>query len=149
MEYLFLYLLQIIDVIETIQITTGVLVFLTTIVFVVMAFSTRFEFTTYKGPQTHYDMDKDFGVNCSKWCKKYLTIFGAIFLLCFFIPTKNTTLMLGGLFLGKKAVNYIATDEKLKKIDTIISLELDKRIKEIQREINITTSNTQGGVNVR
>lgn len=39
---------------------------------------------------------------------------------------------MGGLFLGKKAVNTVITDEKIKKIDTIINLELNKRIKELE-----------------
>ena len=147
MDYLFLYLLQVVDVIEGIQIALGFFVALIVILYVVMGFITRFEFGSYEGPDTYGDLNKDFGVNCSNWCKKCLTIFGTIFLITFFIPTKTTTLMLGGLFLGKKVVNQMSTDDKIKKIDTIISLELDKRIKELSRELNTTT--TQGGANVQ
>ena len=49
-----------------------------------------------------------------------------------FIPTKQTLLLIGGTYIGKKAVNQVVTDEKIKKIDTIINLELDKRIKELR-----------------
>ena len=147
MDYLFLYLLQVVDVIEGIQIALGFFVVLIVILYIIMGFVTRFEFGSYKGPDTYGDLDKAFGVNCSNWCKKCLTVFGIIFLITFFIPTKTTTLMLGGLFLGKKVVNQISTDDKVKKIDTIISLELDKRIKELKRELNTTT--TQGGANVQ
>ena len=147
MDYLFLYLLQVVDVIEGIQIALGFFVVSTIILYIVMGFITNFEFDNYKGPDTYGDLSKDFGVNCSNWCKKCLTIFGTIFLITFFIPTKTTTLMLGGLFLGKKVVNQISTDDKVKKIDTIISLELDKRIKELNRELN--TKTTQGGANVQ
>lgn len=48
------------------------------------------------------------------------------------IPTKQTLLLIGGTYLGKKAVNAVITDEKIKKVDTIINLQLDKYIKELQ-----------------
>lgn len=48
------------------------------------------------------------------------------------IPTKQTLLLMGGTYLGKKAVNAVVTDEKIKKVDTIINLQLDKYIKELQ-----------------
>lgn len=68
--------------------------------------------------------------------KKYLKIplimvFIGMFL--HFIPTKQTLLLMGGTYLGKKAVNTVVTDEKIKKIDTIINLQLDKYIKELQK----------------
>ena len=48
------------------------------------------------------------------------------------IPTKQTLLLLSGTYLGKKTVKQVVTDEKIKKIDTIINLELDKKIKELK-----------------
>lgn len=48
------------------------------------------------------------------------------------LPTKQTLLLMGGTYLGKKAVNAVVTDEKIKKVDTIINLQLDKYIKELQ-----------------
>ena len=45
---------------------------------------------------------------------------------------------MGGMYLGKKAVNTVITDEKIKKIDTIINLELDKRIKELKQSEDVT-----------
>ena len=50
------------------------------------------------------------------------------------IPTKQTLLLVGGTYMGKKAINTVVTSEKLKKVDTIINLELDKRIKELKGE---------------
>ena len=38
--------------------------------------------------------------------------------------------------MGKKVINTVITSEKLKKVDTIINLELDKRIKELKGEQN-------------
>ena len=66
------------------------------------------------------------------FAKRILCILLIIFLLIVFIPTKNTLLLMGGMYLGKKAINTVITDEKVKKIDTIINLELDKRIKELK-----------------
>lgn len=48
------------------------------------------------------------------------------------IPTKQTLLLMGGTYLGKKAITTVATDEKLKKVDKIINLQLDKYIKEFE-----------------
>lgn len=53
-------------------------------------------------------------------------------LACNLFPTKQTLLLMGGTYLGKKAINVVATDEKIKKVDTIINLQLDKYIKELQ-----------------
>ena len=51
------------------------------------------------------------------------------------IPSRETLLYIGGLYLGKKAYKQVVTDEKIQKVDTIISLELDKRIKELKNEV--------------
>jgi hypothetical protein len=56
----------------------------------------------------------------------------SLFILFAILPTKNTLLLLGGTYYGKKAIKQVATSEKLQKIDTIINLELDKRIKELK-----------------
>ena len=55
-----------------------------------------------------------------------------LFILFALTPTKNTFLLIGGTYYGKKAIKQVATSEKLQKIDTIINLELDKRIKELK-----------------
>ena len=43
---------------------------------------------------------------------------------------------MGGVYLGKKAVNTVITDEKVKKVNQNIELELDKRIGELKRNAN-------------
>ena len=55
-----------------------------------------------------------------------------LLLTCNLTPTRQTILLMGGTYLGKKAINVVATDEKIKKVDTIINLQLDKYIKELQ-----------------
>jgi hypothetical protein len=54
-------------------------------------------------------------------------------LFLFLIPTKQTLLLMTGTYLGKRAVSAVATSDKLEKINTIIDLQLDKYIKELQR----------------
>lgn len=49
-------------------------------------------------------------------------------------PTKQTLLLMGGTYLGKKAVNAVITDEKIKKVDEIINLQLDKYLKELKEQ---------------
>ena len=41
---------------------------------------------------------------------------------------------MGGTYLGKRAVNAVITDEKIKKVDEIINLQLDKYLKELKEQ---------------
>lgn len=123
MEYLFIYLLQLFDSLDVIKITC----YLVSIC----------GFLIYLMPKFYYESDKNYYKeyeNPLKISKKILCILFSIAIITTFIPTKNTLLVMGGLYLGKKAVNQVVTDEKIKKIDTIINLELDKRIKELKGE---------------
>lgn len=113
MEYLFIYLLQVAEYLH--RVSVG-LVVISPFVWII-----------------HCILEA--GVQESVFEKKYLKIplimfFIGIFL--YFIPTKQTLLLMGGTYLGKKAVNAVVTDEKIKKVDTIINLQLDKYIKELQ-----------------
>ena len=49
-------------------------------------------------------------------------------------PTKQTLLLVSGIYMGKKTVNQIATSQKLEKINTIVDLQLNKYIKELQQK---------------
>ena len=68
----------------------------------------------------------------ANFAKKYAGGFLVLSLILFLFPTKQTLLLLGGTYYGKKAVKQIVTDKKIEKINTIIELELDKRIKELK-----------------
>ena len=72
----------------------------------------------------------------NKVLDKVFYILLAIFIFGMIVPTKQTMLLIGGTYLGKKAVKQVITDKKLEKVNTIIELELDKRIKELQ-DVNI------------
>lgn len=67
-----------------------------------------------------------------QYVKKFLVIWLGIPLLIFILPTKQTLLLMGGMYLGKKAVNQVVTSQKLEKVNTIIDLQLDKYIKELR-----------------
>lgn len=127
MEYWFIYLLQLMDTLEGIDILCVFLFFLSGIALLVMGALTRF---TYEKFEPDYcDISKDTAIYGSKIIKKTCIISFCLVLVLSFIPTRQTALMLGSVYLGKKAVSTVVTDEKIKKIDTIINLELDKRIK--------------------
>lgn len=57
-------------------------------------------------------------------------------LIIVFIPCKQTLLLMGGTYLGKRAVNEVVNSDKLEKINTIIDLQLDKYIKELKGNNN-------------
>jgi formate hydrogenlyase subunit 3/multisubunit Na+/H+ antiporter MnhD subunit len=132
MEYWFIYLLQLMDTLEAINILCCLLFVLSGVALIIMGFLTRFTYEKFE--PNYYDISKDTAICGSKIIKKTCIISVCLALILSFIPTKQTALMLGGVYLGKKAVNAVITDEKIKKIDTIINLELNKRIKELKAE---------------
>lgn len=132
MEYLFIYLLQLMDMLEALNILCGCLFMLSGIALIVMGVLTRFTYEKFE--PAYYDISKDTAIYGSKIIKKTCIISFCLVLVLSFIPTRQTALMLGGVYLGKKAVSAVVTDEKIKKIDTIINLELDKRIKELKAD---------------
>lgn len=67
-----------------------------------------------------------------KNAKKFLAIWLGIPLLIFILPAKQTLLLMGGTYYGKKAINQVVTSQKLEKVNTIIDLQLDKYIKELK-----------------
>ena len=126
MEYLFIYLLQLADAITVIL---GVTTFLT-------IFSGVGSLISYFVVSTDHGDNKDVKEReLSKIFvpfKKVFIVSTIIMVLVGLIPTKNTLLLMGGTYLGKKAINAVVTDTKIQKVNTIIELELDRRIKELQ-----------------
>ena len=133
MEYWFIYLLQLIDALECIHALCCCFFVLSIVALGVMGTLTRFTYEKFE-PDYYGDIRKDTAVYGSKIIKKTCITSLILVLILSFIPTRQTALMLGGVYLGKRAVNVVVTDEKIKKIDTIINLELDKRIKELKTE---------------
>lgn len=128
MEYLFIYMLQIAEAKEG-------LIFFTVL-------SSLGLLVLYYGLYIsalcdEIDLEKTKPIkNVLNVLKKLMITSLTIFFICFIIPTKQTLLLSGGLYLGKKAANIIINDAKIQKVNTIIELELDKHIKELKKEVN-------------
>ena len=136
MEYLFIYLLQVADVLSSISCVFTILFIIFCGGILVNCISTSIDGYAFFPDKE----DKEFRSSCYQLyvirgylIKSAIITFIISCLLCF-LPTKQTLLLMGGTYLGKKAVNAVVTDEKIKKVDTIIKLQLDKYIKELQKQ---------------
>lgn len=128
MEYLFIYLLQITGSISCLLEILGILAMMSLVSLIVIFYIREAIYASdYSDAKEKHCMD-----NIREITKKISIFTVATFLILAVIPTKQTLLLMGGTYLGKKAVNTVITDEKIKKIDTIINLQLDKYIKELQ-----------------
>lgn len=136
MEYLFIYLLQVADTIEMVTFLGCTIATILGICGIVFAFFRMSEGEF--GEPDEYDKEHKTTGYCFYIIKNGCFKTALITFLCTsiisLIPTKQTLLLMGGTYLGKKAVNTVVTDEKIKKIDTIINLQLDKYIKDLKKE---------------
>lgn len=119
MEYLFIYSLQMADILATVSGICGFLLIATTISLIPLFM--------YKEEDK---IVKD-GFNIVRRVSIALLV---IIILGVLAPTKQTLLLMGGTYYGKKAVNAVVTSDKLQKVNTIIDLQLDKYIKELTNE---------------
>lgn len=111
MEYLFIYLLQITDTIMMLAILLAIVPMFIQLL--------------------RWLISQDDNIFIEKYSKPTIVCW-IISILLFMLPTKQTLLLMGGTYLGKKAITTVVTDEKIKKVDTIINLQLDRYIKELQ-----------------
>ena len=124
MEYLFIYCLQLFDFCHN----SKFFLFLAIVIFFPM-----YLMALYFGTSEYMDKKEiHFNKTMTNLAKNITLASISLFVLFTILPTKNTLLLLGGTYYGKKAVKQVVTSEKLQKIDTIINLELDKRIKELK-----------------
>lgn len=132
MEYLFIYLLQMSDLLRFIKILFCISIIIGVLVY--------FMFLSWSFDVSHgYKRDKEMGIyfkDLAENTKKIVICLLVILFTFNLLPTKQTLLLMGGTYLGKKAVNAVVTNEKIKKVDTIINLQLDKYIKELQTNNN-------------
>lgn len=122
MEYIFIYLLQVFDNIELLKATSGVILGIGGAFYILGK-------CVYISDEKYYADLKNI---YNKVLDKIFYILLSIFIFSMIVPTKQTMLLIGGTYLGKKAVKQVITDKKIEKINTIIELELDKRIKELK-----------------
>ena len=129
MEYLFIYLLQMADNLFVLQGFIYILLFIS-------IFAWIFAYMMLDTVSYYNDEKSTRKKRLIRSIKKFYITCISILIIASLIPTKQTLLLVGGTYMGKKAINTVITSEKLKKVDTIINLELDKRIKELKGEQN-------------
>ena len=133
MEYLFIFLLQLLDGLESIAALVFVFTIIMLVFYVSLGCLTKFQYTKYDGGD-YTDISQETGINASKFLQKWLP---KCIVLCFIfilIPSKQTLLLFGGVYYGKKAYQQITTNKRLEKVKTVIDLELDKMIKDLKSE---------------
>ena len=124
MEYLFIYGLQVADIVGTVAIVT-LFMGIVSIIFLVAYWVENHNYIPDK-ESTDYENFNALKKVTASLC--LTTLFLGM------LPTKQTMLLIGGTYLGKKAVNQVATSDKMEKINTIIDLQLDKYIKELKED---------------
>lgn len=126
MEYLFIYCLQLCNIID-------VLLFCSTfgciclIVGTIICYAGAYDYITNEDSRYGEAERKTF-----KILKTGAISAAVISIVLGLLPTKQTLLLIGGTYLGKKAAKEIVTSQKLEKVNTIIDLQLDKYIKELK-----------------
>lgn len=124
MEYLFIYGLQMANILENILALTifgAAALIIASIIF----YCVNYDEITADGWGEAYK-------NTFKALKNTSIIFVIISIFVGLLPTKQTLLLMGGTYLGKKAAKEIITSQKLEKVNTIIDLQLDRYIKELK-----------------
>ena len=79
-------------------------------------------------------VDKDFKETISKFFRASVVVLCIASFLHIFIPPKTVVYQLAGIYCGKQINQQIHIDKKLQKVSEIIDLQLDKNIKELQKE---------------
>lgn len=129
MEYLFIYLLDLFDSLDFIKIA----IFVFAIVIIIFMFSfCMYDLRIFDKNDDRFDNERKILDKLKQILIKLLIVN----LIIVFIPCKQTLLLMGGTYLGKRAVNEVVNSDKLEKINTIIDLQLDKYIKELKGNNN-------------
>ena len=118
MEYLFIYLLQLTDIISGFEVLLSIILGVAIIsIPIVMDTTTREEFEKY-------------------WDNLYsvLKVLIISLIILFMLPTRQTLLLCGGVAVGKTAIDKINKSTYYEKVTKIIELELDKKVKEYSVE---------------
>lgn len=118
MEYLFIYSLHLANLTSCITVLSFILSLITGFFYVIFKF----------------DAFDDTDGKAAAHIKPYLITFTITAILFSLFPTRKILVLMGGTYLGKKVAKQAITSQKLEKVNTIIDLQLDKYIKELQAE---------------
>lgn len=134
MEYLFIYLLQVVGNLEKITTFIQVLFFFSVILFIISMFLTRFKGESYNESDVsdYFDISETTGKYFAKFSKKSLIATSILLCVLVMLPTKQTLVLIGGVYYGKMAAKQVITSEKIKKVNEIIDLKLDGVIKDLK-----------------
>lgn len=120
MEYLLIYLLQIADtIIPAIVFTTAVLLIISSVIWFIHRVENE---DMYEYPESSKS-----AIRMQKLLTKTVITLVIILICTGFIPTKQTILLMGGVYYGKKVV----TSEIGQKAYKIIDMQLDKCIEDL------------------
>ena len=109
MEYLFIYLLQLVEVLQDVTRVTNGLAILCTVAFAVIWVVNIVD-------------GEEYLKQVCKSLKPVIIIAVTLSLLLMLVPTKQTLVLIGGLYLSKQAVEL---DSKIDKINTIIEIVIN------------------------
>ena len=138
MEYLFIYLLQILHYIDIIK---GIFCFLLIagiIGFIILGFLTGFQYENHK-KEDYCQINQNVAKATTKFLKNIIITFSILFLITALIPSQQMLVLMGATYYGKKAVTAMSDSKKLEKISTIIDLKLDSYIKDLQEGLGLTS----------
>lgn len=132
MEYLFIYLLQVLDLLKVVNgISWFILIVLgATFILTICYCSDNCINLLDKEDEETKDAMKLLGI-----LKKVAIVIGVVIISVSVIPTKQTLLLMGGTYMAKKTVSSIATDSRMSKVNAIIDLQLDKCLKDLKQEV--------------
>ena len=133
MEYLFIYLLQLTDIINAIKtVFIGLLlIFGFFYIFVIVAIISE-----SPDPEPEEEIKLFMTSSIGKILYKGFTLSLIFLFLSVIIPTKQTLLLMGGTYYGKRAISTVITNGKLEKVNKIIDLQLDNLIKDYNNGIS-------------
>lgn len=132
MEYLFIYLLQLAKAVENLQIVCiifAVIMFAVLILAVCYTIDCRLGWSQEDCEGSVQDIT---ALKIRKLFLKLLCVFVFAAGLLSLVPTEKTLTIIGGVYLGKKAVAAASIDTKLDKVNAIVEYQLDKYLKEIK-----------------
>lgn len=135
MEYLFVYLLQVADIWQAL-VTICIVLAVCSIIIFGMWIGFMIQEDVSLTPENNEEDWKKSVCGAFYVIKNIVIALIAVSIVGSFIPTKQTLLLIGGTYLAKRTVNSSVVNDKLEKINTVIDLQLDKYIKELNGGTN-------------
>lgn len=132
MEYLFIYLLQVLELLNVVNgISWSILIVVGVTFILTMFYCSENCINIFdKEDEEAKDVMRFLGI-----LKNVAIVVGVVIVSASVIPTKQTLLLMGGTYMTKKAVSSIATDSRMSKVNAIIDLQLDKCLKDLKQEV--------------